>query len=36
MVYFENVHQDKSNNILYANILMYILKEKDDQNRSYE
>jgi hypothetical protein len=36
MVYFENVHQDKSNNILYVNILMYILKEKDDQNRSYE
>jgi hypothetical protein len=36
IVYFENTSVDKSNNISYANICMYILIEKNDQSRSYE
>jgi tRNA U34 5-methylaminomethyl-2-thiouridine-forming methyltransferase MnmC len=34
MVYFENTCRDKSNNIPYINIYMYILVEKYDQSMS--
>jgi hypothetical protein len=36
IVYFENIHRDKSNNISYTNICMSILEEKYGQNISYE
>jgi hypothetical protein len=36
MVYFENTHRDKSNNISCTNICMYISKEKYGQSKSYE
>jgi hypothetical protein len=35
IVYFENTYRDKSNNISFDNIYMYILVEKYGQNKSY-
>jgi hypothetical protein len=35
-IYFENIRRDKSINITYANIYMYILVEKSSQNKLYE
>jgi hypothetical protein len=34
IVYFENTRRDKSNNISYADICMYITVEKYDQSMS--
>jgi hypothetical protein len=36
IVYFKNTRRDKSNNISYANICMYILVEKYGQSWSNE
>jgi len=34
--YFENIHWDKSNNILHVNICIYILVKKYGQSKLYE
>jgi hypothetical protein len=36
MVYFESTRRDKSNNISFINIYMYILIGKYGQSRSHE
>jgi hypothetical protein len=36
IIYFKNTYRDKSNNISFVNICMYILIEKYGQNRAYE